>query len=184
VSELDSTAGIVAVAAAGVALLALVVAVWLAVRVRRMRQAQSTVLGESERDVIAHAADLERRLAEDAEALERAAASLELRIADTERRLETVISRSAVIRYDAYNEMTGRQSSSIALLDEAATGIVLSSILHREQARFYAKWVVGGESELDLSPEEREAIDEAMRGGHGRHSTERPARQPPGGSAP
>ena len=86
----------------------------------------------------------------------------EQRLEAAEQRLATVVSRSAVIRYDAYNEMTGRQSSSIALLDDGATGIVLSSILHREQARVYAKPVVEGDSELELSPEEREAIKEAM----------------------
>jgi hypothetical protein len=183
-SELDSTVGIVALAAAGVALVSLIAVATLAMRLRRVRRAQKTVLGDADRDVITHAADLEERLAEDARRLERASAGLSDRIAEVERRLQTVVSRTAVIRYDAYNEMTGRQSSSIALLDEAATGIVLTSLLHREQARFYAKWVVEGKSELDLSPEEEEAIAEAMAGGHGRHSEREPARVPPGGTAP
>jgi Protein of unknown function (DUF4446) len=67
-----------------------------------------------------------------------------------------------VIHYDAYNEMSGRQSSSIALLDDHRDGVVLSSILHREQARLYAKPVRSGRSELDLSPEEQAAVDTAL----------------------
>ena len=183
-SELDSTVGIVAIAAAGVALLSLIAVATLAMRLRRVRRAQKTVIGDAERDVVTHAADLERKLADDARRLETASVGLSDRIDEVERRLQTVVSRTAVIRYDAYNEMTGRQSSSIALLDDSATGIVLSSILHREQARFYAKWVVEGKSELDLSPEEEEAIGEAMSGGHGRHSEREPARVPPGGKSP
>ena len=182
-TELDSTTGIVALAAASVAVVAFVAVALLALRLRRIRRAQSTVLGDSDRDVVRHAADLERRLADDALRLEQAAAGLEERISAVEARLETVVSRTAVIRYDAYNEMTGRQSSSIALLDDAATGIVLSSILHREQARFYAKWVVEGESDLGLSPEEREAITEAMSTSPGRHSTGETPGRPPGGKA-
>ena len=183
-SELDSTVGIVAIAAAGVAVLSLIAVGALALRLRRVRRAQKTVIGDADRDVVAHAADLERKLADDAHRLEAASTDLSERIDEVERRLQTVVSRSAVIRYDAYNEMTGRQSSSIALLDESATGIILSSILHREQARFYAKWVVDGKSELDLSPEEEEAIAEAMSGGHGRHSEREPAPVPPGGTSP
>src|SRR5439155_21718386 len=84
------------------------------------------------------------------------------RLASNERSLSTTISRTAVVRYDAYGEMTGRQSSSMALLDETGTGVVLSSILHREQARMYVKGVREGQSEFELSPEENEAIDTAL----------------------
>ena len=67
-----------------------------------------------------------------------------------------------MIRYDAYGEMSGRQSSSMALLDDNGTGVVLSSILHRDQARMYVKGVRDGRSELELSPEEDEAIRTAI----------------------
>ena len=67
-----------------------------------------------------------------------------------------------MVRYDAYGEMTGRQSSSMALLDDAGTGVVLSSILHREQARMYVKSIREGQSEFELSPEENEAIASAL----------------------
>ena len=60
--------------------------------------------------------------------------------------------------------MSGRQSSSIALLDSHRSGLVMSSILHRENARVYVKRIVEGESELELPPEEREALETALAG--------------------
>ncbi len=68
-----------------------------------------------------------------------------------------------MVRYDAMGEMSGRQSSSVALLDSHRDGVVLSSILHREQARLYAKRIIDGSSELELSPEEQEALSSALR---------------------
>jgi hypothetical protein len=60
--------------------------------------------------------------------------------------------------------MSGRQSTSIALLDATRSGIVLSSIHHRDQARLYAKQVYQGQGELELSPEEDEAVRLALEG--------------------
>jgi hypothetical protein len=62
------------------------------------------------------------------------------------------------VRYDAYNELSGHQSLSIALLDGTRSGVVLSCIHHRDQARLYAKQVHEGRGELELSPEEAEAV--------------------------
>ena len=69
------------------------------------------------------------------------------------------------MRYDAYNELSGRQSMSIALLDDERSGIVLSCIHHRDQARVYGKQVREGRAELELSPEEAEAVRLAITGG-------------------
>jgi len=90
---------------------------------------------------------------------------LEGRDAELDLRLQGAITQCAVVRYDAMGEMTGRQSSSVALLDSHGTGVVLSSILHREQARLYAKPITEGRSEFDLSPEESQALETAMRPG-------------------
>jgi len=141
-----------ATAAAALAALALLLTLLLAVRVSRLRSAQRVVIGEGpERDLVDHARDLERELGD-----------LTGRLTEAERRLGGAVTHAAVIRYDAYDEMTGQQSSSIALLDDHRNGIVLSSILHREQARLYAKPVLSGSSEIGLSPEEKAAIDEAL----------------------
>ncbi|GAA1173125.1 hypothetical protein GCM10009584_12700 [Ornithinimicrobium humiphilum] len=70
----------------------------------------------------------------------------------------------AVVRYDAFGDMGGRMSFSAALVDDAGDGLVISSIHARGESRTYAKGVVGGDSEVVLTPEEREALD-AARGG-------------------
>ena len=79
-----------------------------------------------------------------------------------EARIDGAVSYRAGVRYDAYGEMSGQQSSSIALLDSHRSGVVLSSILHRENARVYVKQVTGGRAEHELSPEEQEAVASAL----------------------
>lgn len=157
--ELTSTAGAVAVAAAVVALIALVLALMQWRALRRMRQAQTQVLGDyGTQDLISHAAHLHHEFEALHAFITDAAARLDRRLDVAEERLDGAVTRVGLLRYDAYNEMSGRQSTSIALLDDRQCGVVLSSIHHRDQARLYAKQVVSGQGELQLSPEEEEAI--------------------------
>jgi hypothetical protein len=86
------------------------------------------------------------------------ATRLDARLGGTEAALRGAIAHHALVRYDAYNELSGKQSVSIALLDDERSGVVLSCIHHRDQARVYAKAVNGGQGELELSPEEAEAV--------------------------
>jgi hypothetical protein len=79
-----------------------------------------------------------------------------------EQRIDGCIAFRSVVRYDAYNELSGAQSASIALLDTHRSGVVVSSIVHRDQARIYVKQVHEGEAEIALSPEEQQAVDEAL----------------------
>jgi Protein of unknown function (DUF4446) len=158
--DLSSTTGIVALAAGGVAVVALLLALVLAVKLRSLRRAQRVVLGESgAQDLVAHASALQRSFGELHAYVEDIAAALHGRMEHAEARLNGAIAYRALVRYDAYNEMSGRQSTTIALLDASRSGVVLSSIHHRDQARLYAKQVIEGRPEFELSPEE----DEAMR---------------------
>ena len=162
---LDSSEGIVALAAAGVAGIALILAIVLAIRVRRLRSSQKAVLGEAgQLDLIEHAARLEQGFVELRDWVEETAAGIETRMEAAEGRIDGCLTYRSLVRYDAYNEMSGRQSSSVALLDSRRSGVVMSSILHRENARVYVKQIVEGESELELSPEEREALNTALGG--------------------
>ena len=163
--ELTTTQGIVALAAAGVADVALLWAFVLSVKVRRLRSAQRTVLGPEEKDLVAHSATLQEAFVQLRDWVEENAERIETRMGEAERRINGCVAHTALIRYDAWNEASGHQSSSLALLDAHRTGVVVSSILHRDQARVYVKQLHEGESPLDLSPEEREAIDTAMAGG-------------------
>jgi len=161
----SSTAGIIAVAACVLALAALVLAVRLTAVTRRLRAAQAAVLGErGERDLVAHAADLDASFRSLHGYVEQVAARLDDRLGVAEERLDGAIAYHGLVRYDAYNEMSGRQSTSIALLDAQRNGVVLSTIHHREQARLYAKLIRAGEGELQLSPEEAEAVGQALAG--------------------
>jgi hypothetical protein len=165
VDELTSTTGIVALAAGALALIAFATAIWLAIVLRRVRRDQRVVLGEQGAgDLVAHAAGLEREFRVLHEYVEDMAAGLHERMAEAEQRLDGAVAYRALVRYDAYGEMSGHQSTSIALLDARRDGVVLSSILHREQARLYAKRVEGGVGELELSPEEQEAVRLALEG--------------------
>jgi Protein of unknown function (DUF4446) len=164
VDELTTTQGIVALAAGGLAFVALVWIVVLTFKVRRLRAAQRTVLGDAERDLVAHAAALQEAFVQLRDWVEETAGRLEDRTAAAERRIDGCVAYTSLVRYDAWGEASGHQSSSLALLDLHRTGVVVSSILHRDQARVYVKQVREGESELALSPEELEAIEAAMAG--------------------
>ena len=158
-----STTELIAIGAAGGAAVALLAALALAVTLRRMRIAQRRVLGgHGDRDLIAHAAALEEAFHGLREYVEEVSERLDVRLVGTERRLDGAVTHHALVRYDAYNEMSGHQSLSIALLDDNRSGIVVTSIHHRDQARMYAKRIRGGQSELRLSPEEEEALRLAL----------------------
>jgi hypothetical protein len=164
VHDLTSTVGIVALAAGAVAVVALGTTAILALRLRRVRSEQRAVLGDRREDLVSHAASLQSQFTALFDYVQDVAARLDARMGTAEQRLDGAISYSSLVRYDAYGEMSGRQSMSIALLDSAQTGIVLSSIHHRDQARLYAKQIHAGRGELELSPEEAEAVQLALRG--------------------
>ena len=162
--DLTEPAGVAALAAGGVALVALILALVLAFQVRRLRADQRAVLGDSETDLVAHAASLQQGFGEMREWVEDMAANLDARMATAEQRLDGAIAYRALVRYDAYGELSGHQSTTVALLDAERNGVVLSNIAHRQASRLYCKQVIDGEGELELSPEEAEAVRLALAG--------------------
>jgi hypothetical protein len=161
-TDLTDTQGIIAIAAAAIAVVALLGCVALTLSVRRLRTAQKVVLGEGERDMVAHAAAMQGGFEDLQEYVGEVAERLEQRLGGVEAGLRGAISHRALVRYDAYNELSGRQSVSIALLDGTRSGVVLTCIHHRDQARVYLKQMQAGNSELELSPEEAEAVRLAL----------------------
>jgi Protein of unknown function (DUF4446) len=165
VNDLTDPAGLVALAAGAVALVALVLAVVLAVKLRRVRTAQMMVLGTSGRDdLVAHARNLQDAFQVLHGRVEEVAERLDARMAEAETRLDGTIAYRSLVRYDAYGELSGHQSTSLALLDAGGNGVVLSCIAHRDTARLYCKQVHDGRGEFELSPEEDEAIRLALAG--------------------
>ena len=138
-------------------LLGLVVALWTSVR--RLRRAQTVVLGHHEqRDIVQHMEDLDSQVRNMREAVETLTGELDGHRA----RLNGTITNRAVVRYDAFRDAGGEQSASLALLDNHRSGIVLSTIAARDFARVYVKWLQNGVPDRDLSPEERQAVAEAV----------------------
>ena len=128
--DLTTTTGIAALAAGGLALIALIFAIVLAVKLRRIRANQLAVLGGADkRDLVSHAARLETGFTDLREWVEESLTSSEMKMGDHSRRIDGCLAYAALVRYDAYNELSGAQSSSVALLDTHRNGIVLTSIV-------------------------------------------------------
>jgi len=87
----------------------------------------------------------------DMEGLRNEVQALRIEVSDALRHL-------AVVRYDAFGDMGGHLSWSMALLDDGGSGVVLTSIHGRSDARTYAKNVAAWTSDQPLSPEEEEAV--------------------------
>jgi hypothetical protein len=162
--QLTSTTGIVAMAGAAVAIVALLWGASLSVAMRRLHAAQRMVLGDRNVDLVDHAARLEREYRALHDYVQDSLTRVDARVTHAEQRLDGTVAYRSLVRYDAYGEMSGRQSTSIALLDANRSGLVLSSIHHRDQARMYVKQIHAGKPELELSPEEREAVRLALAG--------------------
>ena len=164
-SEFSDAPGIVALAAAGVAVVALIGVLILALRLRRVRADQRVVLGPDRTDdLVSHASSLHAAFEALRGEVQQAAAQLDQRMSDAELRLDGALAYRSLVRYDAYGELSGHQSTTVALLDAQRNGVVLSSIAHRESARLYCKQVIDGRGELELSPEEAEAVRLALAG--------------------
>lgn len=148
-------------ALAGVAftliLLVAVIALWISLR--RLRRAQTLVLGQHEQtDVVAHVVNLDSQVRSMREAVETLTGELrEQRV-----RLDHTITHRAIVRYDAFRDAGGEQSASLALLDDHRSGVVLSTIAARDFARVYVKYLREGVADRDLSPEEQEVIATAV----------------------
>jgi hypothetical protein len=155
----SGVAAVIAIAAAAVAVVAIVIALALHVRLRRVRNAQLALLGNGGRDLVEFAVSLQGRI----DGLHRTVDEVAAALSRLERRVDSTVSRVAVVRYDAYENTGGHQSASVALLDNSRSGVVLSAIQGRDYARIYVKELDDGRSAVSLSPEEQEAVDRAMK---------------------
>ena len=76
--------------------------------------------------------------------------------------LKITYQKKGLVKYDAFREMSGALSYSLALLDKENNGVLISSMYSREGCYTYAKDIVNGESKINLSEEEVEALKQAM----------------------
>ena len=138
--------------------LALGLAWWGWVKVRRVRDAQRVLLGGGRKDLAEFAVSLQARIDDLHRAVDEVAAGL----ARVDRRVDGTVTNTAIVRYDAYEDTGGHQSASLALLDSARTGVVVTAIQGRDYARIYMKELERGRASVALSPEELEAVERAM----------------------
>ena len=148
----------IAIGAAAVAVVALLLLLLCWTALRRVRSAQDVLLGGGTGDLVDFAVSLQARVDE----LNRSIDELGARVERVDGRVDGTVSRTAIVRYDAYENSGGHQSASVALLDTSRTGVVLSAIQGRDYARIYVKEVDRGRASIALSPEEQEAVDRAM----------------------
>ncbi len=153
-----SVAAWIAVGAAAAGVVAIVVAAGAVLALRKVRTAQSTLLGGGSADLVDFAVSLQGRIDE----LHRLVDGLTGELTRVDRRVDGTVSRTALVRYDAYENTGGHQSASIALLDSTRSGVVLSAIQGRDYARIYVKEIEHGRASIALSPEEQTAVERAM----------------------
>lgn len=150
----------VAIGAAAAGALGLIAGLVANFRVRRMRRGFAALDGSGKDTVL----DAVRRSSEVTSGLRAELDDLRAAIAATRQDVADALRHVSVVRYDAFGDMGGRLSFTVALLDDAADGVVVTSIHGRSESRTYAKGVKSASSEQSLSPEEQQAIELAMRG--------------------
>lgn len=79
----------------------------------------------------------------------------------TQKFLNRCVSKVSLVKYDAFEQMAGKLSFVIALLDNDNTGIIFNAMHSREGCFTYAKEIIKGESYIPLSEEEMEALEKA-----------------------
>lgn len=150
-----------AAAVPGVAALAL--CCWLAARLRRVRAAQEVLLPDgASAGLVDRQATLQRAMNRLEEGLRDLESLVERQGEVTERSLRTALRFQGMVRYDAYRDMGGQQSWSIALLDGNHTGAVVTSLHARDHARVYLKELSEGTPSQRLSPEEERSVALAL----------------------
>lgn len=76
--------------------------------------------------------------------------------------LLTTFQKMGIVKYDAFNEMGGKLSFALALLNKENTGFVINAMHSREGCYTYIKEIIRGESYILLGEEEKEAVDKAI----------------------
>ena len=76
--------------------------------------------------------------------------------------LKITYQKTGLVKYDAFREMSGALSYSLALLDKENNGVLISSMYSREGCYTYANEIIKGESKINLSEEEAEALKQAV----------------------
>ena len=139
-----------------VAVLVVILAIWQAMQLQAIRKKVDAVPEDGNVITVLQAVD-QRTIANEATIREFTA-----RVEDLEGRLPYAISYVGVVAYDAFSNIVGNQSRSIALLNQRGDGLVISLLTSRVDTAFFTKEVRSGSGVEELSPEEQAAVDRAL----------------------
>ncbi|HLA81407.1 MAG TPA: DUF4446 family protein [Thermoleophilia bacterium] len=148
-----------------IAVVAIVVAIaagiGLALVFRRLQQyqrSQYVIMGSRGTvDIVEHVSAMDDKLANMRLALE----DLTLAARDHDVRIDSCLSRVGIVRFDAYQDLGGRQSTAVAFLNSLSDGVVVTTVVSRDFARMYVKLLKDGVEDIPLAPEEAEAVEQA-----------------------
>jgi len=125
---------------------------------RQYQRNQRIIMGSrGDVDIVQHVAALDEKLTNIRIAIE----DLALAARDHDVRIDSSFSRLGIVRFDAYNELGGRQSTAIALLNSMGDGLIMTTVVSRDFARTYVKLIKDGQPDIPLAPEEIEAVNQA-----------------------
>jgi len=137
---------------------ALAVAIYAIARISRLHRSYALLqVAEGRENYV----DVLARTREEFADLNEEVLALGSALSRTRRELADALRHVSVVRYDAFGDMGGRFSFSAAMLDDKGDGIVLTSIHGRSETRTYIKGLTAGDSDIELSPEELQAVHDA-----------------------
>ena len=148
------------VVALGLAVLALVVAVRAHLRITAVHARSRDLWDARERDLVAVVSHQTSRITGLQDDVQEVRAQLCLTARDVEQTLRHV----ALVRYDAFGDLSGKLSFSAAILDDHGDGLVISSVHALGESRTYAKGVIEGLCHSTLTHEEQQALAAAYTG--------------------
>lgn len=126
---------------------------------RSYRRNQRVIMGSRGTvDVAEHMAIVDDKLTN----LRLAVEDLTLTARDHGVRIDGTLSHVGIVRFDAYRDLGGRQSTAVALVNSRNDGMVITSVVSRDFARIYVKLVRDGMGDIPLAPEENEAVLQAQ----------------------
>ena len=140
----------------GVAAVTLLIVLWLVLQLNGVRATVEATPADG--NVFA----LLRRVDNELGHLQQSVEAMEPRLVSVEARLPMAISHTGIVAYDAFDNIAGNLSRSIALLNEHGDGVVISLLVGRNETLFFTKQVRGRVGMEELSPEESEAVAKAM----------------------
>jgi hypothetical protein len=131
-------------------------------KLQRYQRNQHVIMGSRGTvDIIEHVSSMDDKLANVRLAIE----DLTLAARDHDVRIDACLSRVGIVRFDAYQDLGGRQSTAVAFLNSLGDGVVVTTVVSRDFARMYVKLMKDGAADIPLAPEEAEAVEQAKGSG-------------------